>query len=84
MFAEWSKDRFANMAHGISNGPDLAAVRQCLPACYHKAFDRAAGAFWRDKHNDGKPLYLTLSDRRGRYLNTLYAQPYDFAPGKEA
>lgn len=53
--------------------PDKSSVRDCLPACYRKAFDRASlsqisgqeGFHWRLRGHDGK------------YLNTVYAIPID-------
>lgn len=62
---------------GLREWPDMAAARECLPHYYRKAFDRA-GTFWADKSDDKRPLYMTLRDTRGKYLNTLYAQPYEF------
>jgi hypothetical protein len=71
----------AAIAGHLMNGdivrPDVDAVRNCLPACYRKAFDRAGGTFWFSSENEA-PAYMTLHDTRGRYLNTLYAQPYTF------
>lgn len=55
--------------------PDLAAVRECLPYYYRKAFDRAGNPWF---PQDDSPAYVTLRDTRGRYLNTVYMQPYDF------
>lgn len=61
---------------GLVETPHRASVRECLPHYYRKALDRA-GAFWRSKHDDTKPQYVTLYNARGRYLNTLYAIPYE-------
>lgn len=58
--------------------PDMAAVRECLPHYYRKAFDRAGGSAWFPSDSDS-PAYVTLWDSRGRYLNTVYLQPYDFS-----
>lgn len=58
--------------------PDATAVRDALPHYYRKAFDRTGGMFWFSSEAD-KPAHLTLRDRRGRYLNTVYALPYQFA-----
>jgi hypothetical protein len=57
---------------GTTVKPDSAAIRAALPHYYRKAFDRACGAIWFDKHDDNKPAYITLRDARGRYLNTVY------------
>lgn len=65
---------------GKPYAPDAAAVRACLPACYRKAFDRTNGKFWFPKPDDGGPGFLSLCTARGRYLNTIYAQPYHFDP----
>ena len=50
--------------------PDPAAFRAALPFRWRKAFDRD-GAFW---HGEGS-AYVTLRDRRGRYLATVYCNP---------
>jgi len=56
----------------LRDWPDLSAVRAGLKPQWRKAFDRA-GQFWADKHDDSRPLSLTLYDRRGALLGTLYA-----------
>jgi len=61
---------------GISEMPERAAVRECLPHFYRKAFDRA-GSFWQNKHDVTKPQHVTLHNSRGKYLNTVYAIPYE-------
>lgn len=66
--------------------PCAHMVRAALPHYYRAAFDRAAGAWWfsQDKRDQGSTglctPYLTLRDKRGRWINTLYAIPYDFDP----
>lgn len=61
--------------------PDPASVAKCLPACYRKAFDRSGGRFWHSRDdNANKPATLPLYDRKGKYLNTIYAFPYHFRP----
>lgn len=54
--------------------PDRAAVAAALPYRFRKAFDRA-GQFWFNRHRDSAPATMMLSDRRGKYLTTLYLQP---------
>lgn len=54
--------------------PDRAAVRAALPYRWRPAFDRA-GAFWSDARDNRAPHYVALSDRRGRPLTTVYANP---------
>lgn len=53
-------------------------VLQALPHYYRKAFERAAKRFWFP--SDARTPYVHLCDSRGKYLNTLYAIPYQF-PG---
>lgn len=65
---------------GVPYAPDAQAVRDALPHYYRKAYDRAGGTFWWSKHGDNDSAYLTLNDRRGKWLNTLYAVPRDFNP----
>lgn len=62
--------------------PDPNAIVQCLPHYYRKAFDRG-GNMWHPKEDDGAS-YVTLYDRKGKYLNTIYAFPYVFNAGKVA
>lgn len=66
---------------------DAAAVRECLPHYWRKAFDRAClrGGFWydqasemRDGRHHGATPFLTLRDTRGVFLATVYAIPYEF------
>lgn len=54
--------------------PDRAAIAAALPYRFRKAFDRAGG-FWFDKNRETSPAHVTLRDRRGKYLTTLYLQP---------
>ena len=56
--------------------PDMNAVRECLPACYRKAWDRNIMTAWFPSTGDG-PAYVTLRGSRGQYLNTVYLQPFD-------
>lgn len=63
------------LADGDIVCPDHEAVRQAMPSYYRKALDRA-GKFWFPA--DGDMAHLTLLDRRGRYLNTLYATLYEY------
>lgn len=58
---------------GKPYGPKNDEVRNCLPAQYRKAFDRAEGVWWFDANEPWKAAYCTLRDYRGRYLNTVYA-----------
>ena len=62
--------------------PDYAAVRECLPHYWRKAWDRRGGVWFTDEAGrEGdvrKPAHVTLKTRRGRYLTTLYLQPYRF------
>lgn len=53
--------------------PNKAAVTECLPACYRKAFDRAGLS----QLSGREGFHWTLRSSRGQYLNTLYAVPYD-------
>jgi hypothetical protein len=61
-------------------GPNNEEVRNCLPHRYRKAFDRAQGVWWFDKDKPEVAAYCTLRDYRGRYLNTVYANAYEFTP----
>lgn len=52
--------------------PNREQFREALPARWRKAFDRACDGlvFW---HDNGKPqCHISLSDRRGKYLATIY------------
>lgn len=61
--------------------PDPASVAKCLPSFYRLAYARTGGGFWHSKDNhSGRAASLVLYDRRGKYLNTLYAFPYQFRP----
>ena len=67
--------------HGLIE-PDYAAVRECLPHYWRKAWDRRAGAWFTCE--DGapeprKPAYVTLYSSRRKYLTTIYLQPYRFS-----
>lgn len=68
--------------HGLVE-PDLEAVRACLPHRWRAAWDRHAGGMWFTAEEPGKdskrPCYRRLTDSRGRYLTTIYLQPYRFA-----
>lgn len=66
---------------GVPYQPDRDAVRAALPHYWRKAFDRTNGTWWFNKHDATMPATLSFSDRRGRYLNTLYAIPYQFSAG---
>lgn len=49
--------------------PNKAQFRAALPARWRAAFDREQ-SFW---HVEGKPqCHISLSDRRGKYLATIY------------
>lgn len=62
--------------------PDMAAVRECLPHYYRKAFDRE-GAFWYPSTGDTNLLAsMTLRSSRGHTMATLYASPYYYIGGK--
>lgn len=52
--------------------PDPAEFRAALPYRWRKAFDRD-GAFWHDR--DIPRCRVTLRDRIGRYLATVYCVP---------
>ena len=49
--------------------PNKEQFRAALPARWRKAFDREQ-SFWHVK--DGSNCHISLSDRRGRYLATIY------------
>ena len=55
---------------------DLAAVRECLPTCYRKSFDRGVQAYY--PVGGDRPGYFILRGVRGQWLNTVYLQPYLF------
>jgi hypothetical protein len=57
--------------------PDRAAVSQCLPPQYRKAFARSGMS--QTRGNEGT-YHWDLHDTRGRYFNTVYAIGYDFEP----
>ncbi len=61
-----------------SNGemvvPDRDAIRACLPACYRKAWDRNAAM---SQISGQEGFHFTLRDSRMKYINTVYAVPYD-------
>lgn len=57
--------------------PDPDAIRACLPACYRAAWDRSNGVIGFPSDND-KPAHVALYSTRGKWLNTLYCQPYSF------
>lgn len=66
---------------GVIVVPDPVAIRAALPHYYRKAFDRGHTFWFTDqagKPNPPKPAHMTLLDRRGHTLNTLYAIPYVF------
>lgn len=54
--------------------PCRDSIRAALPYRFRKALDRAGG-FWFDWSDDKSPAHMQLSDRRGKYLTTLYLQP---------
>jgi hypothetical protein len=54
--------------------PSLPDTRAALPYRWRKAFDRA-GSFWFDARDQAAPATMTLRNRRGGYLATLYAHP---------
>lgn len=58
--------------------PNADEIRECLPHYYRKAFDRSGKAFWFTSGDNDGPAYCTLRDTRGRYLNTIYATPYEY------
>jgi hypothetical protein len=70
--------------------PDGAAIRVALPHYYRKAFERSNGMFRYvsevagDDGNTRKSAYCTLYSSRGRYLNTIYAIPFEYKPTQEA
>lgn len=73
------------LAGHLRNGelvrPDVDAIRAALPHYYRKAFDRSGKGFAFHKHDDSKPAHCHLHDRRGRYMNTIYAIPYEYKAG---
>jgi hypothetical protein len=62
---------------GKPYGPDMSAVRECLPFRFRKAFDRAGGTWWFISGEEERASYVTLRDRRGKYLATIYANAVD-------
>lgn len=66
----------------VQNTPDSGHVAQCLPHFYRAAFDRAMIRPW-SRLTKGN-LCLSLHTSRGRYLNTVYAIPYQFNASKES
>jgi hypothetical protein len=58
--------------------PNFAEVREALPHYYRAAFDRTGAQYWFDANKPLVPCHLTLRNSRGKYLNTLYAIPYNF------
>lgn len=67
---------------------DLAAVRECLPHYWRKAWDRAAGPWYErggrfasdyGRRFIGRTPFVTLRDSRGVYLTTIYLLPYVFS-----
>ncbi len=73
-----SRGRFITIdpATGHAMEPDRDAIRACLPRFYHAAWDRkpVIGKY----AGEEDVFYYTLRDVNGRYLNTVYATPYDF------
>lgn len=69
--------------HGLVE-PDYAAVRDCLPHRWRAAWDRRGGVWFTQENGRAddvrSPAHVTLSDARGRYLTTIYLQPYRFNP----
>lgn len=63
---------------GVPYEPDRAAIRAALPHYYRAAFDRNKGSFWFERDREECNAYLTLYDRRGKHLNTIYANAYDY------
>lgn len=67
--------------------PDLAAVREALPYHWRAAFDRDPTIWFPGDcvlHDDGTVIggspYLTLHDRRGNHINTIYFMAYRYQP----
>ena len=60
---------------GKPYAPNREQFRAALPQRWRKAFDRACAGvpFWHGKHTE--QCSISLSDRRGRYLATVYCQP---------
>jgi hypothetical protein len=81
-------DKEAFRAYHLIDGkhlrPDYAAIRQALPHYHRKAFDRAGGWWFPLTMRQAishciivdNACSLTLTDRRGRLLGTIYAIPY--------
>jgi len=57
--------------NGDAVWPDNKAVRECLPACYRKAFDRSSPSMY----SNSKGIHFTLYDTRNKYINTIYCIP---------
>jgi hypothetical protein len=54
---------------------DVAAVRNALPTRLRKAFDRAT--VWYPRSGDiMRPAHAALWDARGKFIGTLYLQPF--------
>jgi hypothetical protein len=62
---------------GVPYKPSHDDVRNCLPHYYRAAFDRAR-VWWFDKDNNDATAYTILTGSRGKYLNTIYAIPYQY------
>lgn len=63
--------------NGKPYAPNRQQFRAALPYRWRKAFDRECQglAFWHDDRL--KQCHISLSDRRGRYLATVYCQPIE-------
>lgn len=57
--------------NGVLIHPDLAELRECLPARWRKAFDRAGYPWW-NAHDASKPAHMTLRTAKGDLIGTLY------------
>lgn len=55
--------------------PDHDAVREALPHHWRKAFDRAGPFRWCQWCGNEHPGHVPLTDARGQYITTIYAQP---------
>ncbi|GLO68623.1 hypothetical protein MACH17_01400 [Phaeobacter inhibens] len=66
--------------NGIPYRPDREQFRAALPYRWRQAFDRemSNGGFWFDKRRP-KAL-ISLSDVRGKYLETIYCMPIGVRP----
>ena len=60
--------------------PDYAAVRECLPHYWRRAWDHRGPVWFTDEPgaDPTKPATCTLYNTRGKYLSTIYLQPYKF------